>query len=484
MAFGLTPRYASELALENISVNDFLVIAVDAAEKMNWNVSHVSEKGFTAYGKISGKSAGEEIDISIDNGVVYIESKCIGNQMFDWNVNKKNVEGFINCFNECLSATSNDELTAKWQELQPALENSKEKIFQKEEVAKGNFFDLFKPVKGYFVTPLLIDINILVFILMVIAGAGIMLPDNEILLTWGANFRPLTLNGEWWRLITNCFIHIGILHLLLNMYALLYIGLLLEPRLGSQRFLTAYLLTGIAASVNSLYWHELTISAGASGAIFGLYGVFLAMLTTNLIEKTARKALLASIGIFVFYNLANGLKSGIDNAAHIGGLICGLIIGYAYYPGLKKTVTKNFQYITIVVLIVFVLITSFVICLNISNDIGKYDDKMKIFSENEKKALQLYNATDGNTPADTLQSMVKEGIKYWNENIKIVNDIDKLDLPVQIHERNKIILDYCNLRLKSYELTQKAIRENTTDYNAQITEYTNSIKNDLEKLKQ
>ena len=124
----------------------------------------------------------------------------------------------------------------------------------------------------------------------------------------------------------------------------LYIGLLLEPRLGTIRFLGAYILTGIAASITSLWWHDLTISAGASGAIFGMYGVFLAMLTTNLIEKSARKALLTSIGVFVFYNLVNGMKGGIDNAAHIGGLVSGLLTGYAFYPSLKRPEAINLKF--------------------------------------------------------------------------------------------------------------------------------------------
>ena len=79
---------------------------------------------------------------------------------------------------------------------------------------------------------------------MAINGVNIMLPDNGSLLNWGANFRPMTLDGQWWRLLTNCFLHIGIFHLLMNMYALLYIGVLLEPLLGRTRFLSAYLLTG------------------------------------------------------------------------------------------------------------------------------------------------------------------------------------------------------------------------------------------------
>jgi rhomboid protease GluP len=172
---------------------------------------------------------------------------------------------------------------------------------------------------------------------MLISGVHILLPENQDLLNWGANFRPMTLEGQWWRLFTACFLHIGILHLLLNMYALLYVGLLLEPYLGKTRFLAAYLISGIAASMTSLWWHDFTISAGASGAIFGMYGVFLALLTTNLLDKSVKKALLTSIAVFVGYNILNGLQpnSGIDNAAHIGGLISGLIIGYAFVPSLR-----------------------------------------------------------------------------------------------------------------------------------------------------
>ncbi len=484
MAFGLTPRYSRELLLDNISEYNFLVLALDTAKKMNWKISRVTENGFTAYGKLAVRSTGEEIDISVDGDTAYIESKCLGSQMFDWGVNKKHVERFITSFNNSLASITDEELAVKWQELQPTLEAEKEKAFQKGEITKGNFFSLFIPVKGYTITPVLIDLNILIFILMVISGANIMLPDNQTLIAWGANFRPLTLEGEWWRLLTSCFVHVGILHLLLNMYALLYIGLLLEPRLGTQRFLAAYLLTGLASSVNSIWWHELTISVGASGAIFGLYGVFFAMLTTNLIEKTARKALLTSIGIFVLFNLANGLKSGIDNAAHIGGLLSGLMIGYAYYPGLRKPVSKRFQYITISILTVFILVTSFVICANIPNDVGKYDEGMQTFAANENNALLVYNATNNNTPLDSLKMLVLSGINDWNKNIILLNNIDKLKLPDEVHKRDIVILDYCNLRLKSFQLLYKKLEENSTAYDANIEAYNNNIQHDLYLLSQ
>jgi hypothetical protein len=133
------------------------------------------------------------------------------------------------------------------------------------------------------------------------------------------------------------FIHFGIIHLVMNSYALYMAGVYLEPMLGKTQYMIAYLTTGVFASLASLWWHSEGVnSAGASGAIFGLYGVFLALLFTNLIPKQMRTSLLQSIGVFVVFNLVYGTKSGVDNAAHIGGLVSGLIIGFIFYPLLKK----------------------------------------------------------------------------------------------------------------------------------------------------
>jgi len=156
------------------------------------------------------------------------------------------------------------------------------------------------------------------------------------LMKWGANYRPVTTQGEWWRLLTNTFLHGGLMHVLFNMYGLMFVGMLLEPRLGRNRFAIVYLLTGIIASIASIWWHAATVSVGASGAIFGMYGTFFALLTVNVFPKELKKSFLISTSIFIGYNLLFGLTGGIDNAAHIGGLLSGLLIGYVLYPSLRS----------------------------------------------------------------------------------------------------------------------------------------------------
>ncbi|WP_164515278.1 rhomboid family intramembrane serine protease [Flavobacterium ustbae] len=191
----------------------------------------------------------------------------------------------------------------------------------------NDFLNFMKPREGFFITPILIYVNVLIYITMAIAGLGFISFHGEDLLRWGGNFRPSTIDGQWWRLLTSVFLHSGFIHLLSNMFGLLFVGIFIEPILGKTRYLILYLSTGILASCASIWWHEATVSIGASGAIFGLYGTFLALLLAKVFPPEFSKAFLITTLIFVAYNLIMGLAGGIDNAAHIGGLLSGFIIG-------------------------------------------------------------------------------------------------------------------------------------------------------------
>lgn len=182
----------------------------------------------------------------------------------------------------------------------------------------------------YFVAPILIGLNVAIFALMALYGVSPIEPEGEQLLNWGANFGHFTLSGEWWRLLSSTFIHIGIIHLALNMQCLWRLGKLTEQLYGNWAFLTLYLLSGLGGSVASLWWNPNTLSAGASGAIFGVAGglvVFLYFAKLPVPRATIQGTLTSAL-IFVGYNLLYGFTSdGIDNAAHIGGLVTGGLVG-------------------------------------------------------------------------------------------------------------------------------------------------------------
>jgi len=223
--------------------------------------------------------------------------------------------------------------------LDPAFEKNELKSFETGEPAKDTdmkfFLAIFVPRKDFFITPVLIDVNSFVFMVMVFAGLGFVSFQADDLINWGANFKPLTTDDEWWRLITSTFLHGGIMHLVANMVGLIFVGIFLEPRIGSKKFAVIYLVTGILASITSIIWHEATVSVGASGAIFGLYGLFLALMLTKAYPKEFNKVFLISTVVFIGFNLVIGITGGIDNAAHLGGLVSGFVIGLLLSRQLK-----------------------------------------------------------------------------------------------------------------------------------------------------
>ena len=184
---------------------------------------------------------------------------------------------------------------------------------------------------GITVTHILFGINLAVYLGMVLAsGAPFQEFSGAELIRWGANVGPLTLTGEWWRLLTCVFVHGGLLHIAFNMWCLWDLGALSESLYGRWTFTAVYLISGLGASLASVTWNPHVMSVGASGAIFGLAGALIAAFKLGefSVPRPALSGPLRSLLVFVAFNLVFGAASGVtDNAAHIGGLLTGLILG-------------------------------------------------------------------------------------------------------------------------------------------------------------
>jgi membrane associated rhomboid family serine protease/Flp pilus assembly protein TadD len=195
-------------------------------------------------------------------------------------------------------------------------------------------------------TQILVGINLLVFVAMVLNGISATDPGGEALVRWGANWGRLTMTGQWWRLITYMFLHIGIIHIALNMWCLWDLGMLCESLFGTWTFGAVYVVCGIAGGIASLAWHPYTVSAGASGAIFGLVGALIAAfyLGEFSMPQGFIRAHLRSLLIFSAYSLLYGLIGRVDNAAHIGGLVTGLAFGALIArvaPSMENVLTRG-----------------------------------------------------------------------------------------------------------------------------------------------
>ena len=198
---------------------------------------------------------------------------------------------------------------------------------------------------------------------MIFSGAGVWHSPNNIQLMWGANFGPATQDGEWWRLATAMFLHFGLFHLLVNVVSLWDAGHLVERMYGHVRFISIYFMSGLFGNLVSLVVQgNLAVSGGASGAIFGIYGALLVFLWRNRIAIAHHEFRWLFWGALVFACLTIALGfivPGIDNSAHIGGFLSGILLSHVFArPYLHKDIplfTRLSAGITIIIAVMVLI---------------------------------------------------------------------------------------------------------------------------------
>ncbi|MBB1063718.1 rhomboid family intramembrane serine protease [Limosilactobacillus fastidiosus] len=175
------------------------------------------------------------------------------------------------------------------------------------------------------VTFILLAIQIIAFIVMTLLGGS---TNSNILIECGARVTPLIREGQWWRLITPVFLHIGVAHLIINSITLYFLGIYIEELFSHWRMLAIYLVSAFTGNLASAYFLPNTISAGASTALFGLFGAFLMLgesfRDNSLIHDLSRQFLIL-VGINIVMDL---FLPGIDLAGHLGGLFGGFLVSY------------------------------------------------------------------------------------------------------------------------------------------------------------
>ena len=197
--------------------------------------------------------------------------------------------------------------------------------------------DEFRRQKTAYVTIGLIGVNIIYFIYLELTGST---EDVNFMVAHGAMYTPLVLGGgEYYRLLSSMFMHFGINHIMNNMLILFILGDNLERALGHAKYLVLYLVSGIGANVFSMLynieesWN--VVSAGASGAIFGVIGGLLYALSVNRgrLEDLSSRQLVIMIVCSLYFGFTS---TGVDNVAHISGLLIGIFMGLILYRRPKK----------------------------------------------------------------------------------------------------------------------------------------------------
>jgi rhomboid protease GluP len=496
------PSQKQEFSFPGLTTDQLLIFAYGAFLELRWTPKFAGPLAIVGYTPRSWNKYDDEIMVEATDGGITVTSSLVHNESFDlMNKNKRHIQEFITTFERVRTSEPKSGWNEEIEKLrQQTVETVREQTKQTEEINKVMNFSSGKR----HITYTIIGINILVFVAMIINGVSFFEPTGYDILHWGANYKPLTLTGDWWRLVTCTFIHIGIIHLVFNMYALYMAGVYLEPMLGKIKYAVAYLCTGVFASIGSLVWHKEPVpSAGASGAIFGMYGVFLALLLTNLIPKKMRSALLQSIGVFVVFNLVYGMKAGVDNAAHVGGLISGMIIGFVYYLSLKKGEDSKRNFITATIAIATIVIAWFyldneknsvtaseqnearnLLEMSAFKDGEKFIEKMNEVAITEDKALApLRDTTLINK--ELAKQLNEISTPEWDKINGILNVMKGYNVSENEKKRVDLLLEYVTARKEEIAIINKISSENKSeDYNtlSEIRERINGIVSKLNKL--
>ena len=324
------------------------------------------------------------------------------------------------------------------------------------------------------VTPLLVAINVAVFIAMCVAGVGIVEPDGNAVVAWGSNFGPATMGGQWWRLFTSMFLHFGVIHLVFNMWALYQSGRTIERLYGSFQFALLYLFAGLAGSMASLLWNPQVNSAGASGAIFGIFGGLLAFVINprNGVPAAVMQEQRNSTLIFTAYSLFYGFAhAGIDNAAHIGGLVGGFLMGLLLARPLDAASRARFDPARIAIALAGgVLVLGLLLWPlmhpsdKVRND-SRFQAALVAFSGQEQAALDATNryftdARSGAIRADAYVPQLEHDVlPKWNAAYDAIAAA-KLAPDNPQYALQQALLQYLEGRRKALRLTAQAAAQN------------------------
>src|SRR6188474_1534538 len=485
------PSQKQEFSYPGLTSERLLLFSYGAFLELGWTPKYAGPNAVIGYTPRSWNKYDDEILVEAADEIMSVKSSLVHNESFDMmGRNKKHIKDFIEAFEKVRSLAPNPEWTS-------AIENLRTQTVQTvtEETKQAEEINKVMKLSGsnLYATYAIIGINVIVFILMAINGAGVFAPNAFVHIDWGSNFSPLTLSGDWWRLFTCIFIHFGIIHLVMNSYALYMAGVYLEPMLGKTKYIIAYLATGIFASLASLWWHsDVVNSAGASGAIFGLYGIFLALLFTNLIPKQMRSSLLQSIGVFVVFNLIYGVKSGIDNAAHIGGLLSGMIIGLIFYPLLKKEVKGTKSNLPLLAIIAATVLSAWMYlnspgnkigreereaALNelrevVSPDAGRFIKKINQFAESDKAIVDIFK--DGLQDYSSWLNKNEERLnREFGKAAAIIAELKRYNVSAPAKKKINLLEELLDARKEQVSIIKQLVQEDNPANQLKLAEIRN-----------
>ncbi|MDB5246945.1 MAG: rhomboid family intrarane serine protease [Segetibacter sp.] len=480
MAFvGWKTEYEKRVPADGMTNWEIFSIAEQACKELEWEYLVVDEKTFTATTPTHWTLSEEIITIVVENEQIVFKSQSESLELYEAGRNQKNIE------DQLLPAFKRIKLKWKEEDL-----HSKASALNAEiagQLKSGNRVASEKMTFGFRdheMTFTLMAVMVLVFIIMAAKGVNIVDPSVADIINWGGNIKFNITGGEWWRLLTANFVHIGVYPLIVNLFGLYFIGLLVESVLGNLKFLIGFLCAGVIANIVSIMWVAEGVTAGASGAIFGLYGILLAFTTTNYINKKFPKLWLVCIAAYLAFNVVIGLHDANDNAANIGGLVAGTAIGYLFYFfHFKRNLARaGGTRISVEVLLITGLLVFLYLRSNARDDSFEFEMAVMKVNQIEVKAMTQMQRLQEKTNEEASKFLRDTALPEWKHFQKEIMKTGSYSLDSKFKHKRKLLNQYAQLRVRQTELIYKAIAEDTGKYEAEINEVSEKIDKIIDQL--
>lgn len=301
-----------------------------------------------------------------------------------------------------------------------------------------------EPSTYFWFVPLIAIVELLLFIVMVIAGIDALNPDPIALFEWGANQRSAVVEGELWRLLTAAFIHHGAFHLCVNLIGFWLAGRILEPLIGWKNMTLLLLFSAVVSGVSSFFWNPYMVSVGASGMVYGMMGSLLVFLfTKSSYLKELVPHLFLLFVLFILQWVFSTFSQHVDHAAHIGGAIAGFLGGImfslsSYYPKAATPIRGVMGLFSIG----FVL-SVLVLGKGLSNPLGVYQKAAKSFHSELFQANKAWlNASD--------TAAFEQGILHLKKAKEAARKVNRSDMPEALQVRLQQMELYAALKEKQF----------------------------------
>jgi membrane associated rhomboid family serine protease len=312
------------------------------------------------------------------------------------------------------------------------------------------------------VTYVLFGLNLLLWIVMVGAGVDAYKPGNAAMVAWGANFGPLVSDGQWWRLLTAMFVHGDIFHLGFNLYFLWSVGRMCEQIFGRAAYTAVYLASGLLANLVAVVWQPDVISCGASAALFGVFGAFLAfaLRRRNMLPEEFVRAVRFNAVLLIGMNLVIGLVvPEISIIAHVAGLLAGFGLGYLILVLAEKPVNTPREANALRMRAVAIASLSSVLVLVVGVLVlPRWENPMPLFERFGARHDELFARYDAAEPAERVAVIEGELLPFVGEAERSLRELELERVPGDLREMVEDQIRYYELRGQAFTLELEGLR--------------------------